>query len=262
MKNNPHVTYRMLPKKLSALRASEQGMGRPTEGHREADEIFWPNDAFELRSDEPDEGDSHPEAIRCVVAAAFEAATSPAVRRRLHHGQALAVAVLVPSSFWVAPTSSHFGETFGSRWRLIRPLSIVAGRRPTNTEAVVATELSHGQSVAGISADARALPRSLVLSADITIRIVPPSPAVLRGAIRRFTNRAATEDLLDTIGADLDLVEIVACFRPGSGPQRIAQRLVAAAAALERLRSETETDGPNFPSNPSADAGADQKETK
>jgi hypothetical protein len=262
VKNNPHITYRMLPKKLSALRVSEQQISRPTGDGRDADEIFWPNDAFELRPDEMDEGDSHPEAIRCVVAAAFEAATSAAVRRRLHHGQALAVAVLVPGPFWVAPTSSHFGETFGSRWRLIRPLSIVAGRRPTNTEVIVASELSHGQSVAGISADVRALPRSLVLSADITIRIVPPSPAVLCSAIRRFTNRAATEDLLDNIGADLDLVEIVACFRPGSGPQRIAQRLVAAAAALKRLRSETEADGPNFPSNPSADAGANQKETE
>jgi hypothetical protein len=42
------------------------------------------------------------------------------------------------------------------------------------------------------------------------------------------------------IGADLDLYQIVTAFRPGSGPQRIAQRLAAAATVV---RGETHLPG-------------------
>jgi hypothetical protein len=90
-KPSTSITYRMLPKNLAALRASPDTVVRPIEDYRETDEIFWPNDTFEIHADEPGGDGSPPEAIRCLVAAAFEAATSPAVRRRLHHGQALAV---------------------------------------------------------------------------------------------------------------------------------------------------------------------------
>ncbi|WP_339039255.1 hypothetical protein WHZ78_15605 [Bradyrhizobium symbiodeficiens] len=256
-KPSKSITYRMLPKNLAALRASPEAAVRPAEEHGRTNEIFWPNDSFELRDDEAGGADGHPEAIRCVVAAAFEAATTPAVRRRLHHSQALAAVVLVPSPFWVAPTSGHFGEVFGDRWRLIRPLSVVAERRPTNAEMVVAAELSSGQSVAGVSADVSALPRSLVLSADMTIRIFPPPAAVLCAAIRRFAGRAVSEDLLETCDPNLDLPEIVACFRPGSGAPRIAQRL-AIASALGR----TDPGLQNFIANPAAVAGANQKETQ
>jgi hypothetical protein len=256
-KPSKSITYRMLPKNLAALRASPDAVARPAEEHGRTNEIFWPTDTFELRNDEAGGADGHPEAIQCVVAAAFEAATSPAVRRRLRHGQALAVIVLVPSPFWVAPTSGHFGETFGDRWRLIRPLSVVAERRPTNAEMVVAAELSSGQSVAGISADVSALPQSLVLSADMTIRICPPPAAVLCAAIRRFAGRALPEDLLEACDPNLDLPDIVACFRPGSGAPRIAQRL-AIASALRRTHPSLQ----NFIASPPVGAGANQKETQ
>ncbi|MHC2579164.1 hypothetical protein ACVI1J_009452 [Bradyrhizobium diazoefficiens] len=256
-KPSKSITYRTLPKSLAALRASPDAVVRPAEEHGLTNEIFWPQDSFELRDDEIGGDHGHPEAIQCVVAAAFEAATTPAVRRRLHHGQALAAVVLVPSPFWVAPTSGHFGETFGDRWRLIRPLSVIAARRPTNAEMVVAAELSSGQSVAGVSSDVSSLPRSLVLSADMTIRIEPPPAAVLCTAIRRFAGRAVSEDLLETCEPNLDLPDIVACFRPGSGALRIAQRL-AVASVLGR----TDPGLQNFIGNPPAVAGANQRETQ
>lgn len=256
-KPSKNITYRMLPKNLAALRTSPDAMVRVADDGRQSDQIFWPNETFELRSDDRGEAVDPPEATPCVVAAAFEAAISAAVRRRLHHGQGLAAVVLVPSPFWVAPTSSYFGETFGDRWRLIRPLSVVVDRRPLNAEMVVAAELSSGQSVAGVSADVSALPRSLVLSADITVRIPPPSATALCAAIRRFTGRGVPEDLLEACGPNLDLPDIVACFRPGSGAPRIAQRL-AVASALRR----TDPGLQNFIANSPAAAGADQKETQ
>lgn len=256
-KPSKSITYRMLPKNLAALRASPDAIVRPAEEHGRTNEIFSPNDTFEPRIDDAEGADGDPEAIQCVVAAAFEAATSPAVRRRLHHGQALAVVVLVPTPFWVAPTSGYFGKTFGDRWRLIRPLSVVAERRPTNAEMVVAAELSSGQSVAGVSADVSALPLSLVLSSDMTIRITPPSAAVMRAAIRRFAGRAVPEELFESCEPNLDLPDIVACLRPGSGAPRIAQRLTI-ASALRR----TDPGPQNFIANPPAGAGANQEETQ
>ena len=256
-KPSKSITYRMLPKSLAALRASPDAVVRHAEEPGRTNEIFWPNDTFELRTDEAEGADGHPEAIQCVVAAAFEAATSAAMRRRLHHGQALAVVVLVPSPFWVPPTSGHFVETFGERWRLIGPLSVVVERRPSNAEMVVAAELSSGKSVIGVSADASALPRSLVLSADMTIRMDPPSARVLSAAIRRFAGRAVSEDLFESCEPNLDLPDIVACFRPGSGAPRIAQRL-AVASALRRTHPTLQ----NFITSPPVGAGANQKETQ
>nr|WP_249817506.1 ATP-binding protein [Bradyrhizobium sp. 143] len=79
----------------------------------------------------------------------------------------------------------------------------------------------------GVAADERLLPASLQSAADIVVRIPPPDGAVLRRAITRFARRSPGE--LDAgIAAGLDLSEIVAAFRPGTGAQAVARRLEAA----------------------------------
>jgi len=280
MKKNgktPYVSFRMLPKSLAALRAapaSTSGRRRDT-----SPPVFWPEDTFEFDPDEwtdPPSG-SHPDAIRCLVAAAFEAATSGALRRRLHHGQALAAVILVPTEAWVAPTEAYFGETFGDRWRLVGPSPAPAAVDASRVEMEIASHLTTGHCAACICADVSRVPRTLIAAADITVRIRPPPVAVLHAAIGRFTKRAApripSQD--GGGGADpaglgssgpgstgLDLPEIVACFRPGTGPGRIAQRLVAAATALKAHDPQPREDGRMPPTHPPADAGADSKEFK
>ncbi|WP_409192010.1 hypothetical protein [Bradyrhizobium sp. RDM4] len=170
-----------------------------------------------------------------MVAAAFEAATTPDQRRRLRHNLAICEMVHVPSPAWVMPVSLYFRSSFGDRWLQQTRHGPGPGDRQFETSsAAVGLALSAGQSVVGIAAELGLLPRSMIGAADLTIRLSAPTGAVLKAAIGRFAKRAPPE-IDDSIAADLDLPDIVAAFRPGAGPARILQRLAAAAAALRVL---------------------------
>lgn len=71
---------------------------------------------FYLDDDETSAPDGRPEAMTALVGAAFEAATSSDLRRKLRHGQSLCVIVLVPTAAWVLPAADHFRRSFGDRW--------------------------------------------------------------------------------------------------------------------------------------------------
>ncbi|WP_354210673.1 MULTISPECIES: AAA family ATPase [unclassified Bradyrhizobium] len=188
---------------------------------------------------EPDEqqGDAEPEppeqarkprgtATAIVVGAAFEAATTPAVRRRLAHVQALAAIVIVPGPAWVAPVAAYVASEFGSRW-CFHTRDGADRRRDDAGSVEAARDLSRGLCVMGVSHDEKLLPASLRSAADIVVRIAPPDGAVLRKAIARFARRSPG-GLDRGIAAGLDLPEIVAAFRPGKGPKDVVRRLEAA----------------------------------
>ncbi|MCK1351685.1 hypothetical protein IVB56_11335 [Bradyrhizobium sp. CW7] len=168
------------------------------------------------------------EAMTAVVGATFEAAASTDQRRKLRHGQALCVIVLVPTPAWVLPVSIHFRSAFGDRW--VQQTCDASHVASTGSSAVSGA-LSSGQSVVGISADVSLLAATLVGAGDATVRLTAPNGAVVKTAIARFAGRAPVE-VADSIVAELNLDDIVAAFRPGTGPQRIVQRLAAAAAVL------------------------------
>lgn len=179
--------------------------------------------------------DGRPEAMMALVGATFEAATSPDLRRKLRHGQALCVIVLVPTVAWVLPVSDHFRRSFGDRWlQHTKSGPNWRGLGGSSGSGAVSGALAAGRSVVGISADVGLLPRTLVGAADLTIRLGPPTGAVLKTAIGRFAGRALIE-LDDAVLVELDLDDLIAAFRPGTGAQRIAQRLAAAAAALRAI---------------------------
>lgn len=175
--------------------------------------------------------DSRPSAMTAIIGAAFGAAISKEVRRRLTHAQALAVIVLVPTSAWVKPAAAYFGRSFGQRWITVaRDGSDRRHHMASVGSDVVAGDLARGRCVAGLAADVGALPAALVAAADLTIRLAAPTAPVLRAAITKFARRSPGE-LAEDLVAGLDLNDIVAAFRPGSGAGRIAQRLAAASAA-------------------------------
>jgi hypothetical protein len=170
------------------------------------------------------------DASFAVMEAAFNAAVPRPLRRKLAHDQALAVIILVPTTAWVMPATAYFKFRFGPRWKIAaeeKPGSMT--QKDGTGSGEVARYLSRGQSVAGISADVSRLPKALAAAADVTIRLQHPTGAVLREAIRRFTRRSAVE-LPDEKVVGLDFPEIVAAFRPGTGPVRIAQRLATSTA--------------------------------
>ncbi|MCP1760964.1 AAA family ATPase [Bradyrhizobium japonicum] len=165
-------------------------------------------------------------ATAIVVGAAFEAATTPAVRRRLAHVQALAAIVIVPGPDWVAPMAAHVASEFGSRW-CFHTRDGTDRRRDDTSSVEAARDLSRGLCVMGVSHDEKLLPASLRSAADIVVRVAPPDGAVLRTAIARFARRSPGE--LDRgIAAGLDLPGIVASFRPGTGAANIVRRLESA----------------------------------
>ncbi|WFT94405.1 hypothetical protein QA633_40155 [Bradyrhizobium barranii] len=234
---SPGITVRMQPKRLVDQRCLPPGsvlidrvFDRKLGRFEDPDDEPQIEGNFYLDPEEapPPSRGVRQEAMTAVVGATFEAAASPDQRRRLRHGQAMCVIVLVPTPAWILPTSIFFRSAFGDRWvQQTRDASHVA----STGSSAVSGALSSGQSVVGICADVSLLAATLVGAADATIRLTAPTGAVLQTAIGRFTKRPAAA-VEDSIAVELDLDDIVAAFRPGSGPQRIVQRLAAAAAAL------------------------------
>jgi hypothetical protein len=236
----PGIVVKMAPKRLVDHRAMlgtvvidrvyNRRLGR-FEGREDVSSIEG-NFYLEPEEDRPSLADGRLDAVTAVVGATFKAGSTRYLRRQLHHGQALCAIVQVPTPAWADPVSSYFRAAFGDRW--IQRVNHGSGQTEFQDRSgsfEVSRVLSTGQSVVGISADVRLLPRTLVGAADLILRLAPPNSAVVKAAISSFASRAPVE-LEDSIVAGLDLDDIVAAFRPGSGPQRIAQRLAAAAAAL------------------------------
>ncbi|MEY9753784.1 AAA family ATPase [Bradyrhizobium yuanmingense] len=179
------------------------------------------------------------DAATAIVGASFDAAMDPDLRRKLRHSQALAVVIRVPEPEWVEPTANYLGSTFGPRWQIERDQGSSLSQKAMGSNRV-ARALSEGLCVAGVTSDPSRLPAPLTSTADITIRIAPAVGPVLRTAIRRFAGQTISEDDA-ALGIGLSLNELVACFRPGTGAQRITERIAAAsktkrsAVADERL---------------------------
>ncbi|MBR0793054.1 AAA family ATPase [Bradyrhizobium manausense] len=244
-----------VPKRLVVLQPNEpiilnQSFEKATRSYmdkhkanQDADVAAEDDPDFDMEAEEPEPAPPprvrRSPALAAVVGAAFDAAVPPQLRRRLQHAKALCVLVQVPSPAWVAPVAAHFRKRFGSRWvHEARDGSIRTAHQSTIGSSKIAQALSQGHCVVGIAADPNILPRALIAAVDVTIELATPSGSALRNAIHRFGGRAP-ERIDSGIGTGLDLDEIVAAFRPGSGPQRIADRLAAAASALRGVvRSE------------------------
>ncbi|MGT2502698.1 hypothetical protein ACVOMS_21380 [Bradyrhizobium guangxiense] len=134
----------------------------------------------------------HGTATATIVGAAFEAATTGAVRRRLAHVQALAAIVIVPGPAWVAPMAAYVASEFGPRW-CFHTRDGTDRRRDDTGSVEAARDLSRGLCVMGVSHDEKLLPASLRSAADIVVIISPPDGAVLRSAIARFARRSPGE---------------------------------------------------------------------
>jgi hypothetical protein len=220
------IAFRMAPKKLSDLRASAASSSdEATEGSEPAQQAGM---------EEDDEGrpaaDRREAAVPAIVGAAVDAAVPKGLRRRLRHDRALAVIVVVPTQAWIVPVAAYARSAFGDRWCMHTREGSDRRRNASVGSEDVARDLSRGMCVMGIAADAGLLPAALTTAADVTIRVDAPDGAVLRRAITRFARRSPGE-LPDGIAAGLDLHEIVAAFRPATGPRDIVRRLAAAATA-------------------------------
>lgn len=242
---SPGIVVRLAPKRLVDLHAKPGTVLLDRVFNHRLRRFEDPEDSAEIGFDMELKEASSPagsEPVAALVAATFDAATTPALRRRLRHGQALCVVVQVPTPAWAEPVSTHYRAAFGERW--IQRVNYGAGQTEFQDRSgsnAVSLALSAGQSVVGISADANLLPRTLVGAADLVLALAPPNAAVVKAAIARVAGWAPVT-LEDSTVAGLDLDDIVAALRPGTGSQRIVQRLASAAAALRASRNLKQED--------------------
>ncbi|MEI9923446.1 MAG: AAA family ATPase [Bradyrhizobium sp.] len=176
------------------------------------------------------------DARRAIIAAAIDAATTPAVRARLKEDKALAVVIDVPTTAWVKPVDEYFlgWATFA------RDGSTRSRDKPTVGNDEASKKISRGRKVVGIAANpAMFLPSVLTAVADITIKIPQPTGAVVRDALKRCLKGRVPRRIDDTLVADLDFDDLVAVMRSGATPAAAVQRM---RHAVDQRRTNAPTD--------------------
>ncbi|UPJ53409.1 AAA family ATPase [Bradyrhizobium sp. 200] len=170
-------------------------------------------------------------ATTAIVEAVFYAVVDAKTRRRWEGRRAMAVVLQVPSPSWVEPVKVFFRATFGNGWSIIARdgTNRLEDKASVGNQAVAKT-LSEGRSVAGIAASTQILPATLVASADMNLRMLPPDGRVLRDAIDAFFGRKTAVEVAAGIGTGLDFHDLVAAFRPRSTPRAVVDRIARVAA--------------------------------
>lgn len=171
-----------------------------------------------------------PSAETALVRAAFDAAVTKAQRARIVAGVRLAVVIRVPDPSWVKATETFFMAQFGSGWS---PFARDGSQRIRDKAAVgneeVTAVLTRGRCAVGIAASTDILPAALTAVADVMVRIRPPDAKVLRRALGLFCDTPARLAIPDGLCAGLDFHAIACCFRRGSAPAEVVQRLRTAS---------------------------------
>jgi cell division protease FtsH len=173
-----------------------------------------------------------PSARCAIVASAFHATTSAAIRRQLKGKSALALVVLVPGPSWIQPVRKLFVSHFGEQWQAIATEALKTPQQKSDRNSEVAADLASGRPVIGVAVERDALPTALTTAANLTIRISAPTGATIGRAIRMFTGRWVPSAIDEGIAAGLEFHDLVAAFRADSSPVEIIERLRKAAAAV------------------------------
>jgi hypothetical protein len=155
------------------------------------------------------------------------AVMSDAQAQRFRDAPGLRVVIEAPTPAWVEPLRRAAASM--ADWHLAEGID---GRpRETGTGASrIARVLDAGRRVVVVShAPGRLVPPSLVARADMTIRTGPPTPAVIRQAIRDATG-AEPGITSERLGDRLDFFDLVAAIEAGSDLRTCLRRLGSASA--------------------------------
>jgi hypothetical protein len=173
---------------------------------------------------------------RAIVAEAFRRAAPPSLRRAIAAGRSVASVVQAPSSAWMKAVDEYLTEAGVQTVARDGSNKSIDANHVGNEE--VAKCLVAGRSVVGISTDPqRFLPTSLLLSADVTVKLAPLDAKSVRALLRILlpaTGRIPSSRIAETAG--LDLNDLVCIFRSGSTASEALERL-ASLAMRRRQRS-------------------------
>jgi cell division protease FtsH len=176
-----------------------------------------------------------PSASYAIAAAAFSAATTGVLRRRLKGKGPIALVVRVPGPSWVRPIRDLFTDRFGKEWQAVTSEFIKTSKQRSDRDSEIADDLARGRPVIGIAVEHDTLPTALAYAVDVTIRLQRPSGLTIKRAIRMFTGRRGPSCIEDNIAYGLEFHDLVAAFRAGSSPAEIVERLQKTAAVAGQL---------------------------
>ncbi|MBO1905304.1 AAA family ATPase [Microvirga sp. 3-52] len=174
----------------------------------------------------------------------LEAALTPAIRRRLRAPGSLAVIIQAPTPAWVGPLREAAADL--TRWTQVvaRDGSDRTSHRPDKRNSWIVDALTVGGRALGIAAAPdRLLPSTLTATADIWITVRPPSPAVLRQAIKAATGTLPRQ-LPDGLGVGLDFPELCVAIRSSTSARSCIRRLQDAAVARNLADKSVATAAP------------------
>jgi cell division protease FtsH len=188
-------------------------------------------------------GPAEGNARLAIAGAAFEAATTRAMRRRLRRKQkTLAIVIKVPTAAWVQPIGAYFKSRFGDWQHVERESSKRSFTGNDEGSAGVARDLAGGRSTVGIAADLSLLPSTLVTAADLTIEIKAPSGEFVASAIAKFSGEERRQDFSAIPLHGFDFPDFLAAFRKQSSVEEIRGRLISVS---ERMKAAST--GGNLP---------------
>ena len=142
----------------------------------------------------------------------------------------LCVVIEAPTPAWVEPLRCAAAAM--ADWHLSVAMDGDPRRSPETADDAerIAEALNDGHRLVVVShAPARHLPPSLVARADMTIRTGPPTPAVIRKAIRYATG-VEPGITSERLGDRLDFLDLVGAIRAGSDLRTCLRRLGSASA--------------------------------
>ncbi|MDV3251125.1 AAA family ATPase [Devosia sp. BK] len=150
---------------------------------------------------------------------------------QLRRDRTACVVIEAPTAQWVDPLAAA-GKKLGD-WKYVQAAT-VPNRSTVSNDVLIdhaLNALASGGRTLGISqAPHRLLPKAMTTTADIFLKVEPPSDAIIREAIKASTGRFP-RSLPKMVAAGLDYAEICAAIRIGSTATACVQRLVAAANA-------------------------------
>jgi hypothetical protein len=178
---------------------------------------------------------------RAIVAEAFRRAAPPSLKRAIAAGHPVASVVQAPSSAWMKAVDEYLTEARVKTVARDGSNKLVDANHVGNEE--VAKCLVAGRSVVGISTDPqRFLPTTLLLSADVTVKLTPLDAKSVRALLKILlpaTGRIPSNRIAETAG--LDLNDLVSIFRSGSTASDALERL--ATFAMRRRQNSPHVEG-------------------
>jgi cell division protease FtsH len=164
--------------------------------------------------------------------------------QKLRRDKTTCMVVLAPNAEWVGPLL-RAGKALGE-WRFNHSAS--EPPRKVNRGDVAAEQaifaMSGGGRILGVTQDLEYLPKAMIASADILLKIEPPGVEILREAIKLATGRMP-RSLPAELAQGLDYGDVCGAIRIGSTAKACVDRLVAAGKAKTMVTSSS--GGPDVP---------------